>query len=94
MMLIYYIEKLSFKSVIESMSQLRQLISITLFGAKKKKKKEDSNNISTFYVIKFIWCKKQEYSSNLSPFYSNKYSHRYTIHVNNKCVNNILPRVL
>ena len=57
--------------MIESMSQLRQLISITLFGAqKKKKKKEDSNNISTFYVIKFIWCKKQEYSSNLSPFYS------------------------
>ena len=38
-MLIYYIEKLSFKSVIESMSQLRQLLSITLFGAKKKKKK-------------------------------------------------------
>ena len=40
MMLIYYIEKLSFKSVIESMSQLRQLLSITLFGAKKKKKKK------------------------------------------------------
>lgn len=40
MMLIYYIEKLSFKSVIESMSQLCQLISITLFGAKKKKKKK------------------------------------------------------
>ena len=69
MMLIYYIEKLSFKSVIESMSQLCQLISITLFGAKKKKKKKKIQIIYLLFMLSNLFGAKNKNIQVIYPLF-------------------------